>query len=62
VCCHVDEITVDKTGKNILLFVRKGKGDQHKTATDKPLLQIQILAVHLLADVRLADLMEVLSA
>ena len=48
--CHVDDIAVDRTGGNILLFVRKAKGDQRRTAADKPLLQLPITAVPLLAD------------
>jgi hypothetical protein len=49
--CHMDDIAVDRTGGNILLFIRKAKGDQRKTAADKPLLQLLIIiAVPLLAD------------
>ena len=46
----MDDIAVDRTGGNILLFVRKSKGDQRRTAADKPLLQLPITAVPLLAD------------
>jgi hypothetical protein len=28
--CHMDDIAVDRTGGNILLFVRKAKGDQRR--------------------------------
>jgi hypothetical protein len=46
----VDDVAVDKTGDNIMLFVRKAKGDQRRTADDKPLLQISISGVPLLVD------------
>jgi hypothetical protein len=48
--CHMDDIVVDRTGGNILLFIREAKGDQRRTAADKPLLQFSISAVPLLAD------------
>jgi hypothetical protein len=48
--CHMDDIAVDGTGGNILLFIRKAKGDQRRTAADKPLLQLPIVAVPLLLD------------
>jgi hypothetical protein len=48
--CHMDDIAVDRTGGNILLFIRKAKGDERRTAADKPLLQLPITAVPLLAD------------
>jgi hypothetical protein len=48
--CHMDDIAVDRTGGNILLLVRKAKGDQRRTAADNPLLQLPITAVPLLAD------------
>jgi hypothetical protein len=38
----MDDIAVDMIGVNILLFVRKAKGDQRRTAADKPLLQLPI--------------------
>jgi hypothetical protein len=47
----MDDIAVDKTGGNILLVVRKAKGDQHRTAADKPLLPLPVVAVPLLADI-----------
>jgi hypothetical protein len=53
----MEDIAVDRTGGDIPIFVRKTKGDQRRTAADKPLLQIPILAVLLLA-----DLMEAFSA
>jgi hypothetical protein len=43
--CHMDDIAVDRTGRNILLFIRKVKGDHRRTAADKPLLQLPIIAV-----------------
>jgi hypothetical protein len=46
----MDDIAVDMTGSNILLFIRKAKGDQRRTAADKPLLQLPIDAVPLLVD------------
>jgi hypothetical protein len=46
----MDFIAVDRTGGNILLFVRKAKEDHRRTAADKPLLQLPITAVPLLAD------------
>jgi hypothetical protein len=55
--CHMDDIAVDMTGGNTLLFVRKAKGDQRRTAADKPLLQLPIAAIPLLA-----YLMEVFTA
>jgi hypothetical protein len=55
--CHMDDIAVDRTGRNILLFIRKAKGDHRRTAADKALLQLPIIAVSLLA-----DLMEALTA
>jgi hypothetical protein len=55
--CHMDDIAVDRTGGNILLFERKAKEDQRRTAADKPLLQFPITAVPLLA-----DLLEALTA
>jgi hypothetical protein len=48
--CHMDDIAVDRTGGNILLIVRNPKGDQRRTAADKPLLQLPITAIPLLAD------------
>jgi hypothetical protein len=39
----MDDITNDRTGGNILLFIRKPKGDERRTAADKPLLQLQML-------------------
>jgi hypothetical protein len=45
--CHMDDNAVDKTGGYILLFIRKAKGDQRRTAADKPLLQLAIAAVTL---------------
>jgi hypothetical protein len=45
----MDDIAVDKTGGNMLLFVGKVKGDQCRTAADKPLLQVPIDAVPLQA-------------
>jgi hypothetical protein len=35
--CHMDDIAVYTTGGNILLFVRKAKGNQRRSAADKPL-------------------------
>jgi hypothetical protein len=35
---HVDDTADDITGVNMLLFVGKAKGDQRRTAADKPLL------------------------
>jgi hypothetical protein len=46
----MDDIAVDMTCGNIQLFVRKAKGDQRRTAADKPLLQLPIAVVSLLAD------------
>jgi hypothetical protein len=46
----VDDIAVDRRSGNILLFVRKAKGDQRRTAAEKPLMQLPITAVPLLAD------------
>jgi hypothetical protein len=46
----MDDIAVDGTGGNILLFMRKAKGDQRRTAADKPLVHVPITAVPLLAD------------
>jgi hypothetical protein len=46
----MDDIAVDKASDNILLFVRKAKGDQRRTAADKPLLQLPIAEVPVLAD------------
>jgi hypothetical protein len=50
----MDDIAVNMTGGNIMLFVRKAKGDQHRTAANKPLLQLPAIAVVPL----LVDLME----
>jgi hypothetical protein len=56
--CHTDEISaVDRTGGNILLFIRKAKRDQRRITPDKPLLQLPITVIPLLA-----DLMEVFTA
>jgi hypothetical protein len=41
---------VDRTGGNILLFIRKAKGDPRRTAADNLLLQLSITTVPLLAD------------
>jgi hypothetical protein len=38
------------TGDNILLCVRKARGEQRRTAADKPLIQLPIDALPLLAD------------
>jgi hypothetical protein len=46
----MDDIAVDRTGGNILLFIRKAKGDHRRTAADKPLLQFPITIVPLVAD------------
>jgi hypothetical protein len=46
----MDDIAVDRTGGNLVLFIRKAKGDQRRTAADKPLLQLPITAVPLLVD------------
>jgi hypothetical protein len=46
----VDDIAVDMTGGNILLFIRKAKGDQRRTAADKPLLELPIASVPVLED------------
>jgi hypothetical protein len=46
----MDDIAVDMIGGNILLIVRKAKGDQPRPAADKPLLQPPIAAIPLLAD------------
>jgi hypothetical protein len=48
--CHMDDIAVDRTGGDIMLCVRKAKGDQRRTAADKPLLQLPIIVVPILAD------------
>jgi hypothetical protein len=48
--CHMGDIAVDMTSGNILLFIRKANGDQRRTAADRPLLQLPIAAVSLLAD------------
>jgi hypothetical protein len=48
--CQMNDIAVDRTGGNILLFLQKAKGDHRRTAADKPLLQLPITAVPLLAD------------
>jgi hypothetical protein len=47
--CHMDDIAVDRTSGNLLLFIRKAKGDQRRAAADKPLLQLPITALPLLA-------------
>jgi hypothetical protein len=46
----MDDIAVDMTGGNILLFIRKVKGDQRRTAANKPLLQLPIVAIPVLAN------------
>jgi hypothetical protein len=46
----MNDIAVDMTGGNILLFLRKAKNGQCKMAADKPLLQFPIAAIPLLAD------------
>jgi hypothetical protein len=46
----MDDIAVDKIGGNILLFIRKAKGDQRRTAADKPLQQLPTAGIPLLAD------------
>jgi hypothetical protein len=48
--CHMNDIAVDMTGGNILLFIRKAKGDKRRTAADKPILQLPIVVVPLQAD------------
>jgi hypothetical protein len=48
----MDGIAVDRTGGNILLFIRKAKGNHRRTAADKPLLQFPITAVPVLADLQ----------
>jgi hypothetical protein len=48
--CHMDDIAVDRTGGNMLSFVRKAKGDLCRTAADKPLIQLPIIALPLLVD------------
>jgi hypothetical protein len=48
--CHIDDIAVDMTSDNILLFVPQAKGDQRRTAADKPLLRLPIVALPLVAD------------
>jgi hypothetical protein len=54
----MDDIAVDKPGGNIMLFVRKAKGYQRRTAADKPLLQLRPAIVAVLL---LEDLVEVLT-
>jgi hypothetical protein len=46
----MDDIVVDMTNDNIPLFTQKAKGDQRRTAADKPLLQLPTVAVPLPAD------------
>jgi hypothetical protein len=46
----MNDIAVDRTGGSILLFVLKAKGDQPRTAADKPLLQLPIVAIPLLEE------------
>jgi hypothetical protein len=46
----MDDLAVDRTSGNILLFVRKAKGDQRRAAADKPLIQLPTVAIPLLAD------------
>jgi hypothetical protein len=46
----MDDIVVDMIGGNTMLFIRKAKGDHPRTAADKPLLQLPIVAAPLLAD------------
>jgi hypothetical protein len=46
----MDDIAVNRTGGNKLLFTRKAKGDQRRTAADKALLQLPISAIPLLPD------------
>jgi hypothetical protein len=55
--CHMDDIAVDRTGGNILLSIRKAKGGHRRTAADKPLLELPIIAAP-----RLADLLEAFTA
>jgi hypothetical protein len=45
----MDDVAVGRTGGNILLFIPKAKGDQRRTAADKPLLQLPINVAPLLA-------------
>jgi hypothetical protein len=46
----MDDIAVDMTGGNTVLFVRKAKGDQRNTAANKPLSPLPIATIPLLAD------------
>jgi hypothetical protein len=46
----MNDMVVDRTSGTILVFVRKENGDRRRTAADKPLLRLPIVAVPLLAD------------
>jgi hypothetical protein len=51
--CLTQDLNVDRPSGQIWLFIRKAKGDQRHSATDKP-----ILAIPITANLTLADLME----
>jgi hypothetical protein len=48
--CLTQDMTVDRPSGQIWLFIRKAKGDQRRTATDKPIVVIPITANPTLAD------------
>jgi hypothetical protein len=51
--CLTHDLVVDRPSKKIWLFIRKAKGDQRRSAADKP-----ILAIPTAANPTLADLLE----